>query len=126
MSLFRAQRLSEYALYDNDPNLFNTELDRYLDVTAARIKESVARHMDTDNCAVLDIVPAAASAGLAPAASAQPPIDARQPAAPPPQLPSKPATTDEEPATPLRPAAPHPEQPEQPADMPGQNDPGAL
>jgi zinc protease len=119
MSLFRAQRLSEYALYDNDPNLFNTELDRYLDVTAAQIKEAVARHMDTDNCAVLDIVPASAATGLAPAASAHAPGDAGQPAAPPPQLPSKPTTTGEEPATPLRPAAPLPEQPEQPADPPG-------
>ena len=126
MSLFRAQRLSEYALYDNDPNLFNTELDRYLNITATQIKEAVAHHMDTDNRAMLDIVPAAAAVGLAPAASAHAPGDARQPAAPPPQLPSKPATTDDEPATPLRPAAPHPEQPEQPADPPGQNEPGAL
>lgn len=129
VSLFRAQRLSEFALYDGDPNLFNTELDRYLNVTATQIKEAVARHMNTDNLAVLDIIPAAAATGRAPAASAPATGDAGQPAAPPPQLPSKPATQPEivgdEAATPLRPAAPHPEQPEQPTDPPGQNEPGA-
>jgi hypothetical protein len=131
VSLFRAQRLSEFALYDNDPNLFNTELDRYLNVSAAQIKESVARHLDTDNLSVLDIIPAAAATSPAPAASAPASSDAGQPAAPPPQLPSKPATlkpetVDDTAATPLQPAAPHPEQPDQPTDPPGQNEPGAL
>ncbi|MGB7923661.1 MAG: pitrilysin family protein [Pyrinomonadaceae bacterium] len=131
VSLYRAQRLSEFALYDNDPNLFNTELDSYLSVTAEQIKEAVARYMDTDNHAALDIIPAASSTGLAPAATAQASGDARQPAAPPPQLPQKPstlepATSDDQPATPLEPAAPRPEQPEQPTDPPGQNEPGAM
>uniref|UniRef100_UPI0018F0728F insulinase family protein n=1 Tax=Vibrio cholerae TaxID=666 RepID=UPI0018F0728F len=29
-SLFRAQRIAEFALYDGDPNLFNTDLENYL------------------------------------------------------------------------------------------------
>ena len=127
MSLFRAQRLSEFALYDNDPTLFNTELDRYLQVTAAQIREAVARHMDTDNRAVLDIVPeAAAPAKAAPSASLRAPGDARQPAAPPPQVPSKPPVQPaSQPAMPLQAVEQHPQEPEQPGDPPRQNEPGA-
>ena len=130
MSLFRAQRLAEFALYDGDPNLFNTELDRYLRVTAAQIKEAVARFMDTDNRAVLDIIPAAAApAKAAPSASAHAPGDPRQPASPPPQLPSKPQSVPDVKAdqlpTPLQAGEPRLEQPEQPADPPAQNEPGA-
>jgi zinc protease len=128
-SLYRAQRLAEFALYDNDPNLFNTELDRYLNVTAAQIKEAVARYMDTDNRAVLDITPsAAAPAKAAPSASAHAPGDARQAGAPPPQLPTKsPAqtATTEQATSPLQAGEPRPEQPEQPTDPPRQNEPGA-
>jgi predicted Zn-dependent peptidase len=125
MSLFRAQRLSEFALYDGDPTLFNTELDRYLGVTAAQIREAVARHMYTDNRAELDIVPeAAAPAKAAPSASA--PGEARQPAAPPPQLPSRPPATpanvEKTAVTPLPVGEPRTEQP---ADPPGQIEPGS-
>ena len=122
MSLFRAQRLSEFALYDSDPALFNTELDRYLSVTAEQIKEAVARYMDTDNRAELDIFPeAAAPAKAAPPASA--PVEARQPTAPPPQLPTRPpATIEKTAATPLAAGEPRTEQP---ADPPGQIEPGA-
>jgi predicted Zn-dependent peptidase len=89
-SLTRAQRLAEYALYDNDPNLFNTEFEQYINVTASQIKEAAARFLDTNNIAVLDIVPARAAK---PAAAIQSSGDAQQQAAsPPPQLPSKPAT----------------------------------
>src|ERR1044072_7710533 len=41
-SLFRAQQLAECTLYDNDPELFNTELKNFLDVTPGRIREAVA------------------------------------------------------------------------------------
>ena len=41
-SLFRAQQLAEFALYDNDPELFNTDLQNYLDVTAEQIRDAVA------------------------------------------------------------------------------------
>jgi zinc protease len=129
VSLYRAQRLAEFALYDGDPNIFNTELDRYLSVTAAQIKEAVARYMDTENRAVLDIVPAAAPAKAAPPANAHASGEVQQPSAPPPQLPSKPpaqpATTNNQPATPLQPVEPRPEQPQQPTDTPAQNEPGA-
>ncbi|HYY57312.1 MAG TPA: pitrilysin family protein, partial [Pyrinomonadaceae bacterium] len=94
-SLSRAQRLAEFALYDNDPNLFNTEFERYMLVTAAQIKDAVARHLDTNNVAVLDIVPARAARPAA-AAAAQPPGEREQAAQPPPQVPPRPAT---EPAT---------------------------
>ncbi|MCA1558305.1 MAG: insulinase family protein, partial [Acidobacteria bacterium] len=57
-SLFRAQQIAEYTLYDKDPNLFNTELDRYLAVTAEQIKQAVGRFLNTENYATLNIVPA--------------------------------------------------------------------
>src|SRR5712691_2730957 len=83
-SLFRAQQLAEYALYDGQPELFNTELDNYLKVTANEIKEAVAAHLDTDNRVLLDIVPAAEE--VAPA-SPLPPGEPTQPGAPPPLVP---------------------------------------
>lgn len=57
-SVFRAQRISEFALFDGDPNLFNTEFDRYMAVTPAEIKDAVARTLVTDNRALLEIIPA--------------------------------------------------------------------
>ena len=39
-SMYRAQRIAEYALYDGDPQLFDTELSIYLAVTAAEIKSA--------------------------------------------------------------------------------------
>ncbi len=129
VSLFRAQRLAEFALYDNDPNLFNTELDRYLSVTAAQIKGVVARYLDTDNRSVLDIIPAAAPAKAAPSASAYAPGEPAQPGAPPPQVPATPparpqVSAADQPAL-IATAGPGPEQPQQPTDPPIQNEPGA-
>ncbi len=57
-SLFRAQSMSEFALFDGDPNLFNTEFSRYITVTPAQIKEAVARWLVTDNRVLLEIIPA--------------------------------------------------------------------
>jgi predicted Zn-dependent peptidase len=57
-SQFRAQRIAEYTLYDNDPSLFNTELGKYLEVTADQIRKAVAKYMVTDNRVVLEIIPA--------------------------------------------------------------------
>jgi predicted Zn-dependent peptidase len=57
-SLSRAQRLAEYTLYDGDPTLFNTEFDRYMSVTPSQIKEAAARHLDTTNLSLVEIVPA--------------------------------------------------------------------
>ena len=87
-SLYRSQQLAEFALYDGDPELFNTDLQNYLDVTAAQIRDAVAQFLDTDNRVLLDIVPAPQEVA---AAAPQPPGEPKQPAAPPPQVPPKPS-----------------------------------
>ncbi len=120
-SMYRAQRLAEFALYDSDPQLLDSELDQYLSVTADDIKNAVARHMNVENRVVLDIVPAAASEHAAEtAASPQPPGDPHQPAAPPPLIPEKPAA---EPESPVHAAVE--EQPTDPADVPPQTKTGS-
>jgi len=101
-SLFRAQQIAEYALYDDDPDLFNTDLQNYLEVTPEQIRQAVARFLDTDNRVLLDIVPAAEEAAPA---DPQPPGETDQPTAP---LPQVPPTPDESPA-----AAPTPSLQEQ-------------
>lgn len=92
-TMYRAQRLSEYALYDGDPTLFDTELDQYLAITPEQIRDAVERYLDVENRVVLDIVPATLaeepSEIIAPA-SPQRAGESKQPAAPPPQLPSRP------------------------------------
>jgi len=90
-TMYRAQRLAEYALYDGDPTLFDTELDHYLAITPEQIRSAVERFLDVDNRVVLDIVPAAlaedtSAAGASPA-SPQPPGEPKQPTAPPAQVP---------------------------------------
>jgi predicted Zn-dependent peptidase len=86
-SLYRAQQLAEFTLYDNDPELFNTDLQTYLDVTADQIRDSVAEYLDTDDRVLLDIVPAPQEA---PQASPQEPGDPDQPTSPLPQIPAPP------------------------------------
>lgn len=99
-TMYRAQRLSEYALYDGDPTLFDSELDKYLAVTPEQIRSAVQRFLDVENRVVLDIVPKAATddemltapLDSAPDDTAQPasPLpsgEPAQPAAPPPQVP---------------------------------------
>ena len=86
-SLFRAQQLAEFALYDGNPDLFNSDLENYLKVTAAQIRNAVAHYLDSDNRVLLEIVPAPHEA--APAAP-QPPGEPTQPTAPPPQVPEAP------------------------------------
>jgi len=91
-TMYRAQRIAEFALYDSNPGLFDAELDSYLKVTAEEIKEAVNRFVDVDNRVVLDILPAQAGAGdgEVAVASPQPPGEPQQPAAPAPQIPDKP------------------------------------
>jgi len=103
-SLFRAQQIAEYALYDGDPELFNKDLQNYLDVTADRIRETVARYLNTDNRVLLEIVP-----GTAEAAPAEP-QQAGEPDQPTAPLPQVPPNSDESPATP--PAAVETQRPE--------------
>lgn len=81
-SLFRAQRIAEFALFDGDPNLFNTEFDRYFSVTPAQIKDAVARLLVTDNHTVLEIIKATPKA---PPASAPNGSTGSAPTAPPQQ-----------------------------------------
>jgi predicted Zn-dependent peptidase len=102
-SLFRAQQLAECALYDNDPELFNTDLKNYLDVTAERIREAVANYLDNDNRVFLEIVPKGEEAAPA---EPQEPGESDQPTAPLPQVPPNP---DESPAAPVVAAVPQPQ-----------------
>jgi predicted Zn-dependent peptidase len=130
-TMYRAQRLAEFALYDSDPRLIDVELDHYLSVTADDIKRNVARYLDVSNRVVLDIVPAASAeeAEGATPASAQPPSDPHQPASPAPQVPEVPSS---EPASPvhagvpeIKPPSASTDKPQDPADVPSQTKPGS-
>jgi predicted Zn-dependent peptidase len=121
-TMFRAQMLAEYALYDRDPSLFNTEFESYLRVTPEEIREAAARHLATDNFSLIEVVPTHdETEAAAPSAAAT--GETEQPGAPPPQVPPRPAAqpdapTKTTPDTPLAEAEPHPEKPAQPADAP--------
>jgi zinc protease len=93
-TMYRAQRLAEYALYDGDPTLIDTELDQYLAITPEEIKNAIRDYLDVDNRVTLDILPAAMAA--AEAASAQQPGEPQQPAAPAPQIPATPSDDEAE------------------------------
>ncbi len=58
-SISRAKQIAEYALYDNEPELVNTELENYLQVTAEEIKSAVHKYLNTENRSELDVIPAA-------------------------------------------------------------------
>lgn len=129
-SMYRAQRLAEFALYDLDPKLVDSELDQYLNITADDIKRAVSRYMDVENRVVLDIVPTSAAEQVetTAAASPQPPGEPHQPAAPPPLVPEKPRA---EPGSPVNVAIPEikpsssEEQPTDPADVSPQTKTGS-
>lgn len=57
-SMARAQQIAEFALYDGDPNIINTELETLLAVSADEIRKAVGTHLNTENRALLDVVPA--------------------------------------------------------------------
>jgi hypothetical protein len=128
-TMYRAQRIAEFMLYDSDPHLVDSELDHYLNVTATDIKH--ARYLDVENRVVLDILPTAGVEEIeAPAVAAAPqsPGDPHQPASPAPQVPSAPAA---EPPSAVKAElpeikpAPAPGQPKDPADVPPQTEPGS-
>jgi zinc protease len=130
-TMYRAQRLAEFALYDSNPRLVDAELDHYLSVSAEDIRAAVARYLDVENRVVLDIVPSAAAEGAEEAvlaASPQSPADPNQPASPAPQVPDVPSP---EPPSPVKVEVPEikpassPEQPKDPADVPPQTTPGS-
>lgn len=54
-SMNRAQQIAEYALYDGDATLINTELDVLLGVTADQIRSAVATFLNTENRSLLDV-----------------------------------------------------------------------
>ncbi len=58
-SMSRAQQIAEYALYDGDPTIVNRELDELLSVTGEQIRLAAAQFLNTENRALLDIVPPA-------------------------------------------------------------------
>ena len=57
-SMSRAQTIAEYALYDGDPSLVNSELYEFLAVKPEEIRHAVGVFLNTDNRALLDVVPA--------------------------------------------------------------------
>jgi len=58
-SMTRAQQIAEFALYDGDPKLINNDLDELLAVTPDQIRSVVQKFLNTENRALLDVVPAA-------------------------------------------------------------------
>ncbi len=57
-SMSRAQQIAEFALYDGDPRLINSELEALLSVTGEQIRHAVGTFLNTNNRSLLDIVPA--------------------------------------------------------------------
>ena len=57
--LGRAMELAYHTLFDGDPALVNTELQRYLDVTADEVREATTRFLVPRNRTVLHILPGA-------------------------------------------------------------------
>jgi predicted Zn-dependent peptidase len=60
-TMSRASLLSQYALLDGDPNLINTELDKYLAVTPEQLQAAVKQYLTPSKRSVLEIVPAPAA-----------------------------------------------------------------
>jgi len=127
--MYRAQRLAEFALYDSDPHLVDSELEQYLNVSADDIKNAAARYMDVDNRVVLDIIPAATAEHAAEETAPATPLsagDPQQPAAPPPQVPEKPAAEPESPVhANVADKSSSSVQSNDPADVPPQTKPGS-
>lgn len=57
-SMSRAQQIAEFALYDGDPTLINTELDDLLKITAEDVRAAVSEYLNTANRSLLDVIPA--------------------------------------------------------------------
>ncbi|MEZ5425643.1 MAG: pitrilysin family protein [Pyrinomonadaceae bacterium] len=57
-SMSRAQLIAEFALFDGEPTLINSELDELLKITPDKIKTVTGEFLDTENRALLDIVTA--------------------------------------------------------------------
>ena len=57
-SMSRAQQIAEFALYDGDPSIVNTELESLLAISGSQIRNAVGKFLNTENRALLDVVPA--------------------------------------------------------------------
>ncbi len=57
-SMSRAQQIAEHAMYDGMPSLVNSELDTFLAISAEEIRLAAAKYLNTENRALLDVVPA--------------------------------------------------------------------
>lgn len=55
--LEKAESLASYTAYENDPNLINTELDKYLKVTKDDIIRVAKKYLDTDKRIILIYTP---------------------------------------------------------------------
>lgn len=54
----RAQSIAEFALYDGDPTLINSELETLMAISPEQIKHAVNKFLNTENRSLLDIIPA--------------------------------------------------------------------
>jgi predicted Zn-dependent peptidase len=57
-AMSRAQSIAEFALYDGDPGLINSELEELLAISPEQISGSVGEYLNTENRSLLDVVPA--------------------------------------------------------------------
>ncbi|MFN2531569.1 MAG: insulinase family protein [Pyrinomonadaceae bacterium] len=130
-TMYRAQRLAEFALYDSNPGLFDAELDQYLSVTTEDIRTAAARFLNVDDRVVLDIVPSSLVEDASRIAATSTPTaagDPKQPAAPPSQVPepprAEPTATKDSGALPKPPATTPVEPAKDPAEAPQSLDQG--
>jgi predicted Zn-dependent peptidase len=61
-ALGRAMALAEFTMFDGDPSLVNTEIGRYLAVTAEQVRAAARKYLRADNRAIIYIQPAATKA----------------------------------------------------------------
>lgn len=54
----RAQAIAEFALYDGDPTLINSELETLMAVTPEQIRMAADQFLNSDNRSLLDVIPA--------------------------------------------------------------------
>lgn len=57
-SMTRAQQIAEFTLYDGNPALINSELEDLMAITPDAIRTAVDKFLNTENRALLDVVPA--------------------------------------------------------------------
>jgi zinc protease len=68
-ALGRALALAEFTLFDRDPSLINSDLDRYLEVSADQVRAAAVKYLGTVNRSVLYIRPSTPNRSPRPAHS---------------------------------------------------------